>query len=151
MFEGLFKILENAQRLDEKEAFRLAVDEDVKKLIIHLNTIIQLGEDGIDSENDSLGDYSFFTIQKKSTEGVGIGRIVDHVTFYDTGKYWGSWTVDVVGDEIQIKVDKDRFDELTDDLNFSDTHVGLTDENINKLAERMLPKYRDYAIRKIFK
>ncbi len=151
MFEGLFKILENAQRLDEKEAFRLAVDEDVKKLIIHLNTIIQLGEDGIDSENDSLGDYSFFTIQKKSTEGVGIGRIVDHVTFYDTGKYWGSWTVDVVGDEIHIKVDKDRFDELTDDLNFSDTHVGLTDENINKLAERMLPKYRDYAIRKIFK
>ena len=147
MFEGIFKILENAQRLDEKEAFRLAVDEDVRKLIIHLNTVIQLGESGIDSEEDSLGDYAPFTVDVRSSLGLQTG----HVDFKVTGEYWGSWTVEVVGDEIQISVDKDRFDELTDDLNFSDTHVGLTEENINKLAERMLPKYRDYAIKRIFR
>ena len=147
MLEGLFKIFDNAKNLNEQEAFRLAVDEDIKKLIIHLNTVIQLGEHGIDSEEDSLGDYRPFTVDVRSS----LGLQTSHVDFKVTGDYWGSWTVNVVGDEIQISVDKERFDELTDDLNFSDTHVGLTDENINKLAERMLPKYREYAINRIFR
>lgn len=141
MFEDVYKILNNAKNLNEGVAFRKSVTRDVKDLIIHLNTVIQLGEHGIDSEDDSLGDYSLFTVEKRSELGLQTG----HVDFKVTGDYWNSWKVIVKGDEIMIDVDNDRFDELVDDLHFSDTHIGLTDENINILTEKMLVEYRIYA------
>ena len=46
MFDDLKKTLNRAINLDDSEAFRFAVNDDVKKLIVHLNTVIQLGEFG---------------------------------------------------------------------------------------------------------
>lgn len=146
MFNNLYNIFDNAARLDESEAFRLAVNDEVKKLIVHLNTVIQLGESGIDSEGDNLGVYAPFTIQERSD----LGLQVNHVDFKVTGDYWGSWSVEVKGDEIIISVNTERFNELTQDLNFSKTHVGLTDENIAILAAKMLITYQDYARNKLF-
>jgi len=149
MFEGIYNMLNRAKNLDESKAFRFAVDSDIKKLIISLNTVEQLGKEGIDSDGDSLGEYAPFTKQKKLTEGVGIGKIIDHITFYENGDYWNSWTVNVKGDDIEIIVNKERFDELVNELGFSPDHVGLTDENLTILAEKMRPKYIEYARRTI--
>ena len=146
MFDEIYKILNNAINLNEQQAFKFAVDDEVKKLIVHLNTVIQLGNSGIDSEVDSLGSYSPFTVDLRSS----LGLQVNHVDFKVTGEYWGSWKVDVVGNDILINVNKSRFDELVLDLKFSDTHVGLTEENISILTTRMLPKYRQFALDKMF-
>ena len=72
-----------------------------------------------------------------------------HIDFKVTGDYWNSWTVDVNGDDILINVNKERFDELVNELGFSPDHVGLTDENLTILAEKMRPKYIEYARRTI--
>jgi hypothetical protein len=145
MFENVYKILNRSKKLSESDAFRFAVNEDVKKLIIHLNTVIQLGEEGIDGEGNKLRSYSSWTVLIRHEMGLQ----TDHVDFKVTGEYWGSWKVNVVGDNIEITVDSARFDELVNELNFSGEHVGLTEENISILANRMLPRYREYVIKKI--
>jgi hypothetical protein len=145
MFEDVYNMLNRAKNLSEIDAFRFAVNEDAKKLIIHLNTVIQLGEHGIDSDETSLGSYAPFTVNERSALGLQTG----HIDFKVTGEYWGSWSVTVVGDNIEINVNKERFDELVNELNFSGEHVGLTEENITILANRMLPRYREYAIKNI--
>mgnify|MGYP003658819201 CR=1 FL=1 len=125
MFENVYKILNNAATLNEDEAFRL--------------------EFGIDSDSDSLGEYAAFTVNARSSLGLQTG----HVDFKVTGDYWNSWTVNLVGDVIEINVNNERFNELVNELSFSDTHVGLTEENINILAEKMLVNYREYIINKM--
>lgn len=147
MFEDVFKILDNAINLDEKAAFRFAVTDEIKELIIHLNTEIQLGTFGIDSEDDDLGDYSPFTIQKRVEKGLQTG----HIDFNFTGEYWNSWRVKLVGDVIEIDVNDARFKELVEELNFSETHVGLTEENIDKIAREMVFFYRKFALDNILK
>lgn len=146
MLEDLKKILDNAIKLDELEAFEQAVDSEIKELIIQMNTREQLGELGVDSDSKDLGDYADFTIEERSKKGLQVG----HIDFKVTGDYWRSWEVKVVGDVIEISVDKFRFDELVFDLRFSEKHVGLTDENLAELAGEMLERYRDYVIKKLF-
>lgn len=148
-FQGINKILDKAINLDEKEAFIFAIDDETKRLIIDLNTKNQLGQDGIDSLGDSLGSYADFTIQKKLTEGVGVGSIVDHVTFFDSGRYWRSWNIEVNGDFLTIVVDQDRFNELVNDLGFDAEHVGLTEENRNVLVKELIKRYRGFVRMKL--
>lgn len=146
MFENVKKIFDNAIKLDELEAFKRAVDNEIKELIIQMNTKEQLGELGIDSLGRDLGEYADFTIEERTKKGLQVG----HIDFKVTGDYWRSWEVKVVGDVIEISVDKFRFDELVYDLRFSEKHVGLTDENLTELAGEMLKRYRDYVIDKLF-
>lgn len=147
MFDNLYRIFNNVKNLSSSEAFRFAVNEDIEKFIIHINTVIQLGDLGIDSDSESLGDYAPFTVELRSLAGLQ----VDHVDFKVTGDYWRSWTVNVVGDYIEINVNKERFNELVNELKFSEKHVGLTDENISILADKMLPRYIKYVTDKISK
>lgn len=144
MLEEVYKILDRAIKLNEGKAFVFAVDSRVKKLIINLNTRNQLGEFGIDALGDSLGEYAPFTVHKKETEGQGIGKITDHITFFDTGDYWKSWTITVNREAITITVDQAKFSELVNDLGFAPEHVGLTPDNLNKLTAAMLTRYKIY-------
>lgn len=147
MFDNVYKIINNAKSLNSSDAFRFAVNKEVKQLIIDLNTIIQLGSEGIDSEGNKLRSYSEWTVLIRNEMGLQ----TDHVDFKVTGEYWNSWKVNVVGDNIEITVDSDRFNELVNELNFSGEHVGLTDENIEILSDMMLPAYRQYVIDKMLK
>lgn len=145
-FSGIRKILTKAQSLDEREAFVFAVDVKVKDQVIKLNTVDQLGRFGVDSENSSLGDYADFTIEQRSA----LGLQTDHVDFKVTGNYWASWNITVNGEAMTINVDRNRFDELINDLKFSEDHVGLTPENLSKITEMLLINYRSYVRKKLF-
>jgi len=123
----------------------LSVTEDVKKTIINLNTVVQLGKQGIDKDGDSLGTYAPFTVQERSK----LGLQTNHIDFKVTGEYWKSWSVNVKGNVIEINVDKERFNDLVIDLKFDAGHVGLTDENIAIISEKMLVNYQKYVRRKI--
>lgn len=117
------------------------MDEKAKKLIIMLNTREQLGEEGIDSLGDTLGEYAPFTVEMRSA----LGLQVDHIDFKVTGDYWASWKVKVKQDSFIIEVDRERFDELVNELRFSEDHVGLTDENTSKLTALLLLNYQHFV------
>lgn len=143
MFDQVYEIMDKAVALDEREAFLFVIDSKTRRLIVDLNTTFQLGEDGIDSLGDDLGEYADFTIMKRSE----LGLQTDHIDFKVTGDYWASWKVSVNGDFIEILVDQQRFDELVNDLGFAEEHVGLTPESLDILTRALLPKY-DLFIRK---
>lgn len=146
MFEELTDMFKRIQRLSEMEAWKIAFDEKTKQFIISMNTHEQLGEEGIDSNSDSLGEYAPFTVQFRRSKGLQ----VDHIDFKQTGDYWRSWKVDVGRFDFSISVNDARFDELVNELRFSPDHIGLTDENMERLKEFILEKYVKYIEEEIF-
>lgn len=145
-FEKMNKMFAKAKSLDEGKAWIFAIDDGVQKKVIELNTEVQLGEDGIDSLGDSLGEYAPFTVNERSRLGLQTG----HIDFKVTGDYWRSWRVNVTNNAIIITVDSSRFDELVNELRFSPDHVGLTEENLELIRNIVLPKYQEYARRELF-
>lgn len=117
------------------------MDEKARKLIIELNTDDQLGLDGIDSLGDTLGEYAPFTVEQRRALGLQTG----YIDFKVTGDYWNSWRVRVNASSFTIEVDRDRFDELVNQLNFSEDHVGLTSENKSKLGVLLLVNYQHFV------
>ena len=145
MFEEVYNILNKAIALDESDAFVFVIDATTRSLIIDLNTEFQLGEEGIDSIGDDLGEYANFTIVKRSE----LGLQTDHIDFKVTGEYWASWRVTVNGEFFEILVDQERFDELVNDLGFAEEHVGLTNDSLDVLTRFLIPKYQNYVRMKL--
>ena len=145
MLEEVYNVLDRAIKLESDQAFVFSVDNQVKRLIIDLNTKDQLGQFGIDALGDSLGEYAPFTVEQRSA----LGLQTDHIDFKFTGDYWASWTVTVDKGAITILTDPQLFSELVNDLGFAPEHVGLTEENLNKLTAAMLIKYQQYARKKM--
>lgn len=141
MFESIYKVLNNAKKITDSKAWKHSIDNQTKQFIISLNTHEQLGDEGVDSDGKSLGDYAPFTVNFRRSKGLQ----VDHIDFKVTGKYWASWRVIVKSDYFIIETDRDRFDELVNLLRFSPDHVGLTDENLQRLGEWLKNKYIDYV------
>jgi hypothetical protein len=142
-FNALHDLFDKVQKLDDRKAWRLSTDRNTRQFIISMNTNEQLGEEGIDANDSSLGDYAPMTVQFRRSKGLQVG----HIDFKVTGQYWRSWRVRVRSNELIIEVDKDRFTELVELLNFSEDHVGLTEENLDRLAEMIKRKYIDYVRR----
>lgn len=139
-FESIHAMLNNARKLSETKAWVNALDRETQQFIVSLNTNEQLGDDGIDSKGRSLGDYAPFTVNFRRSKGLQ----VDHIDFKVTGNYWASWKITVRNDHFLIDVDQDRFTELVNLLRFSEDHVGLTDESIERLQIMLREKYYEY-------
>lgn len=144
MFDNIHHILDTILALDEDAAWRFSVDRNVKRMIIKLNTVEQLGKEGIDSMGDSLGTYAPFTIHDPVKGRIAKGYQVNHIDFKQTGEYWKSWEVRVTNDEIEIEVDPVRFNELVNDLRFDPDHVGLTQDHWNIIIDMILDNHLTY-------
>ena len=111
------------------------------KLIIELNTIEQLYEEGVDSLGVSLGQYSAATIEGTSSFAgrAERGLRFDHITLFDTGDFYKSWKVDVRSDDDSffiidanpIKEDTNLFVEWGVDV------LGLTEESMTILNNKL--------------
>jgi len=133
MLKSVKHILNKAIKLDEVKAWKFAIDVDLKKYIIKLNTIDQLFDDGIDSLGDSLGEYSPFTVELKKIKG----QPTDRITLKDTGKFYKTFKIEVKNDSFfinanPIKEDNNLFDDFGDEI------VGLTEENQIKVSKIIL-------------
>ena len=135
-FTSINELLNKAKNLSDN-IWKKSVDKSVKETIINLNTTDQLGSKGIDSLGDSLGEYAPFTVNLRLEKGLQVG----HVDFKVTGKYWASWKIKVTESEIIINVDESRFNELVNELRFSEEHVGLTDINFAIVKEMIRENY----------
>lgn len=140
-FDSLHNLFDRVQKLNEEQAWYFAIDRGTQRLIIDLNTKNQLGQEGIDSLEDSLGQYAPFTVEFRLSKGLQVG----HIDFKVTGEYWGSWKVRVTRRGLEITVDQNRFSELVNELRFSEHHVGLTERNWAIVTELIRANYQQYV------
>jgi len=124
-----------------------AIDRKTKQLIIDLNTKDQLGQQGIDSKENSLGEYRPLSVEIR----LGLGLQVGHIDFKITGEYWGSWEIEVTKSAIIINIDENRFSELVNDLRFSEDHVGLTKTNMAIVQTLIRENYINYVRQQILR
>ena len=144
MLKSVKHILNKAIKLDEVKAWKFAIDVDLKKYIIKLNTIDQLFDDGIDSLGDSLGEYSPFTVELKKIKG----QPTDRITLKDTGKFYKTFKIEVKNDSFfinanPIKEDNNLFDDFGNEI------VGLTEENQIKVSKIILDNTIKYIRKRL--
>ena len=145
MWGAVEEILQNVKKLDEKEAWLFVIDKEVREEIIRLNTEEQLYEDGIDSLNEKLGDYSPYTIMIKRSKG----QKTSHITLKDTGAFYESFKIEVNRTGLTIIADDtSKYDiPLTDD--FGIDILGLTQDNKLYLFDWLDENYNNYVRRKL--
>lgn len=119
---------------------------DFRKLIIDLNTIDQLYNEGIDSKGKSLGEYSAYTKSLKQQKG----QRTDHITLKDTGEFYNSFRIVFTGNALQIvanpiKDDTNLFREYGIDI------VGLTEDSMSVVTTKALQLIKPYIKQQLLK
>ena len=114
----------------ENKAFRIVFDtKEIKDKIIYLNTIEQLFNKGVDSENLELFPfYAESTILYKKQRG----QKFENVTLNDTGVFYDSFTVTVGKDFFLIDADPQKEETNLLDV-YGEDVIGLTNESKNEL------------------
>jgi hypothetical protein len=146
MWGAIERIINNAKKLDEKEAWLEVIDKEVKEEIIRLNTEDQLYEDGVDSLNKKLGNYSPYTINLKNLKG----QKTSHITLKDTGAFYDSFKVQVDRSGITIIADDESIYDIPLTEDYGIDILGLTDENKAFLFDWLDENYNKYVRRKLF-
>lgn len=119
---------------------------EFRKLIIDLNTIDQLYNQGVDSRGVSLGDYTAYTKSLKQQKG----ERYDHITLKDTGEFYKSFRIIFTGDALQIvanpiKDDTNLFIEFGIDI------VGLTEDSMSVVTTKALQLIKPYIKQQLLK
>lgn len=115
-----------------------SLDPMVRRMILNWIQIDQLTNRGIDSDGDELGTYSFMT---EILSG-GRKKYGDHYTLNDTGAFYKAMYVVVLSDSFVVDSDAAVKEDGTNLFyKYGDNIVGLTDENISKLAAVLRDKY----------
>jgi len=138
-------ILRKVKTLNEKEAWFFVIDEELKDEIIRLNTQDQLYEDGIDSLSETLGDYSSYTVARKSMKG----QKTSNITLKDTGDFYKSFKVKVTATGFIIKADDSSKYDIPLTESFGLDILGLTEENKLFLYDYLEENYNKYVREKL--
>lgn len=86
---------------------------------------------GLNSKGEKIGpEYRPFTIQKKKSEGVGLGRVTDRVTFFQTGELYRKLRAEIRVSAFAIKADSFKFDKMIKRSGVNT--VGLNDDSREK-------------------
>lgn len=127
--KDLERLLKNLNKLDINDIFfTLWKDNRVQNFIVDLNTegkpTSQLYELGIDSQGNTLGEYSPYTIQFK----IDKGQRFDHVTLKDTGDFYETFKVKPTKKGFEIIANPNKDDDNLFEI-YGKEIVGLTEEN----------------------
>ena len=143
MFDKLKRLLNNVQKLDETQAWFFSIDREVQDEIIRLNTIDQLYDRGIDSDEQSLGEYHPITQAYK----ISVGERYDHVTLKDTGAFYDSFRIEIDARGFNIVADDEAFYDRPLTEVYGLEILGLTQENTEWLGAFIKDKYQEYVRR----
>jgi len=120
--------------------------EKVRQYIVSLYQWEQLYDQGIGSDGKSLGEYAPVTIIHKEM----VNLPSDRVTLYETGGFYRSFFVNILTDVTEINAN-----ELVGDSNlikdWGENILGLTDENLEKLHNFILPLIQESVLNIILK
>ena len=146
MFPILDKLFHNAKNLNQDTIWVMAIDEDVKREIIRLNTRDQLFDKGVDSLDRSLGVYSKTSVNK-------YGKRPGRIQLFDSGEFYKSFRVLVDADGLVIfanalKVGDNGVDDLA--VKYGIDIIGVTESNQEELIKKYVkPKYIDAVINQL--
>ena len=135
--------------LKDNEIWMLSANNRlIKKLIIELNTKVQLFNDNTDSKGVRLntigGNYSPVTLIASKTSK----KSLQDINLKDTGDFYKSFKVTITTKGIVIDADTDKGDnDLTD--RWGDDIIGLTQENLGVVSEKIKDRYITILRRKI--
>ena len=127
-----------ATQLSDAEAWIEAHTEQLKKDLLDLIRINQLREQGINEFEQIIGTYSFVTHLLSG----GRKQAGDPFTLEDTGDFYRSMYVNVLNDSIIINAD---YEKMQDQTWWSESILGLTEENLGKYAEMVKENYVQYV------
>jgi len=126
--------LKRALLLDSAKAWIEANTEELRELIVNLIRYNQLTEQGVNSEGDIIGTYSYWT------EVLSGGRKQegDPYDLNDTGEFFRSMYVKTLSDSIVINADYTKME----DQNWWNINIlNLTDENLEVYIEEIKANY----------
>ncbi len=132
--------LKRAVLLDDSIAWFDAHTEEVKQDILNMIRQDQLLDEGVDSNDEIIGTYSYLT----EVLSGGEKRMGDPYTLKDTGAFFRSMFIKVLNDSIYIDAD---YAKMQDQNWWSIDILGLTEENLDKYAEMVKKNFILYARR----
>jgi len=141
MGSKLGNVLEKSLTLDAATAWIEAFDQTLKReILIEWIQKDQLHTQGIDADGSIIGTYS------RATEEMTLGRKKAGANFdlYETGEFYQSMYIFVLASEIVIDADSAK---MEDKDWWRNQILGLTDENLFKLQQKIKIKYIEYARR----
>lgn len=127
----------------KKEVIKILNSKKVQDFVITMQQE-RLYNTGKDSEGESLGSYSPFTVVIKQEKG----QRTDHITLRDTGEFYESMTfyaneTELVFDADAQKEDSNLFADFGLDI------LGLTDFDRERLIELIYQELRFFLIYKL--
>jgi len=132
--------LKRALLLDDSIAWIDSHTAEVKKSILNMIRQDQLLDEGVDSNNEIIGTYSYLT----EVLSGGEKRMGDPYNLKDTGAFFSSMFIKVLNDSIIIDADYQKME----DQNWWSTDIlGLTEENLELYAEMVKKNFILYARR----
>lgn len=126
--------LKRALLLDSAKTWIEANTDELRELIINLIRYNQLTEQGVNSEGDIIGTYSY------TTELLSEGRKKrgEPYDLNDTGEFFRSMYVQVLADSIVVNADYAKME----DQNWWNINIlNLTDENLEVYIEEIKQNY----------
>lgn len=129
--------------LTEHYFWRNAFNDPIfRKWILDLIRNEQLFKKGIDMDGDIIGYYSEFTEKINPLKKAGT-----HYTLKDTGEFYDSMIIYIYTNYIEIDADPLKENEQGETENlfykYTEAIIGLTDDNMDKLAYELLRRYRN--------
>lgn len=115
-------------------------DKELQTIILDYIRWDQLYAEGVDEDNEVIGLYSDFTewINPEKTAGTPY-------TLYDTGDFYDSMIIRVMGNAIEINADAIKTDESGETTDLFNEYgigiVGLNEESKAKLIEELKERY----------
>lgn len=149
MFGPLTKLVKNVRSLDQKEILlQIWKDNEVAVFILDLNRVDQLLKNREDSFGDPIGVYSGDR-GSVSFKGVTVSKKRNtKYVLYDTGKFFSSFDLVTKKDAAVIKANDVKPDGTRLTEKFGTEILGLTNESLGKLIEKILPIFIDH-VRKV--
>jgi len=126
--------LKRALLLDSAKAWIEANTDELRELIVNLIRYNQLTEQGVNSEGDIIGTYSY------TTELLSEGRKKrgEPYDLNDTGEFFRSMYVQVLADSIVVNAD---YAKMEDQKWWNINILNLTDENLEVYIDEIKQNY----------
>jgi hypothetical protein len=103
----------------------------------------QLRQEGIDADGDVIGFYSLTTSFIDPTK-----KFNTHYTLDDKGNFFKSMFVQVFSDRVVADANSSSFTEMQDQEWYNDRILDWANESIQKIKEKLKPKYIE-AVRRV--
>lgn len=161
MFGRLTDLLNNVTKLDEQKIFlEIVSQQGVQAFILSLNLTDQLFVDGVNSDGESLGEYTSYTADNKAGEPYTVEKYTiddlgfvqvenisksvsegDSYTLLDKGELYGNYKVVIDGGGFTLSANTNKKDgDKT--VNLESVYgkiVGLNEKSKSELAEAVIP------------